>query len=66
MPLIHLAKAVAGLGAGAVVEIVGDDPIFELGVREFCLARGFGVEKIRGDGRETHLEVRVARPGEGP
>lgn len=66
MPLIHLAKAVTGLEPGVTVEIVGDDPIFELGIREFCAARGHSVEKTRVDGRAVHLQLRIGEAGESP
>lgn len=59
MPLIHLARAVEDLSPGALVEIVGDDPIFELGIREFCTARGCSVEKMDVDGREVRMTLRV-------
>jgi TusA-related sulfurtransferase len=65
MPLVRLAKAIEGLHGGGVVEIVGDDPIFELGVREFCVARGLSVEHQRVEGRDTHLTVRMDQPGDG-
>ena len=66
MPLIRLAKSIEGLEPGAKVEIVGDDPIFEMGIREFCAARGLSVEKTRVDGRDIHLELRMGRTDEGP
>ena len=59
MPLIQLAKAVAGLEADETIEIVGDDPIFEIGVREFCEARGFDIEQADVNGREVRLELRA-------
>lgn len=62
MPLIRLAKAVEGLEPGVLVEVVGDDPIFELGIREFCTARGCTVEKMDVNGREIRLELRVGEP----
>ena len=62
MPLIQLAKAVDGLAPDSVIEVVGDDPIFELGVREFCIARGFTVESKSTDGREVRLELRAPTP----
>jgi tRNA 2-thiouridine synthesizing protein A len=61
MPLIRLAKAVKGLEPGVTVEIIGDDPIFELGIREFCAARGYSVESTRVDGREVSIELRIGR-----
>jgi TusA-related sulfurtransferase len=66
MPLIRLAKAVNGLEPGVMVEVIGDDPIFELGVREFCAARGYSVESKRVEGRAVHLELRIGQAGEGP
>jgi TusA-related sulfurtransferase len=66
MPLIRLAKTIEGLEPGATVEIVGDDPIFEMGVREFCSARGLSVEKARVVGRDVHMELRMGRADEGP
>ena len=59
MPLIRLAKAVDEVAPGECIEIVGDDPIFELGVREFCMARGLTVEEKAVNGRETRLKVRI-------
>jgi TusA-related sulfurtransferase len=66
MPLVRLAKSIEGLEPGAMVDIVGDDPIFELGVREFCAARGLSVEAKRVDGRDIHLALRIGRANEGP
>ena len=63
MPLIRLAKVVKDLEEGALVEVIGDDPIFELGVREFCAARGYTVEEVEVEGKDTRLTVRV---GEAP
>lgn len=66
MPLIRLAKTIEELEPGSTIEIVGDDPIFELGVREFCAARGLSVETRRKHGRDVHLELRLnARTHEG-
>ena len=60
MPLIRLAKTIEKLEPGKnTVEIVGDDPIFELGIREFCEARGYSVTNMRVDGRDVHLELRI-------
>lgn len=64
MPLIQLAKAVGDLGEDEAIEIVGDDPIFELGIREFCEARGFVVERAESKGREVRLELRPGRGDE--
>jgi hypothetical protein len=49
--------SVAGLAEGERIEIVGDDPIFELGIREFCAARGCSIERSEINGREIRLEL---------
>ena len=36
MPLIELAKAAKKMQPGEVLKITGDDPIFEVSVRDFC------------------------------
>lgn len=64
MPLIHLAKAVETLESGETIEIIGDDPIFELGIREFCEARGCSIESSEVKGREVRLELRVGKGNE--
>ena len=38
MPLIELAKAAKKMQPGEVLKITGDDPIFEISVRDFCRA----------------------------
>ena len=36
MPLISISKSVSLLEPGNTLKILGDDPIFEQGVRDFC------------------------------
>jgi len=36
MPLIRLSQSVAELGSGKALKVIGDDPVFEQGVRDFC------------------------------
>jgi tRNA 2-thiouridine synthesizing protein A len=36
MPLIRLSQTVGELGSGETLKIVGDDPVFEQGVRDYC------------------------------
>lgn len=38
LPLIELAKAAKQMQPGDVLKITGDDPIFEISVRDFCRA----------------------------
>lgn len=40
VPVIELAKALAGLPPGAVVEVVSDDPAAQADVPAFCRMRG--------------------------
>lgn len=40
VPLIQIAKAMATMKEGETLCVLGDDPIFELGVRDFCEANG--------------------------
>ncbi|MFW2374213.1 MAG: sulfurtransferase TusA family protein [Gammaproteobacteria bacterium] len=43
LPLIQLAKVTNSLESGQRVRITGDDPIFEIGVRDFCELHGFSI-----------------------
>lgn len=43
LPLIELTKAVASMQPGQVLEIIGNDPTFEVAVRDFCRAHGHTV-----------------------
>jgi len=36
IPLIRLSQSVSSLGGGKTLKIVGDDPVFERGVRDYC------------------------------
>jgi len=40
LPLIKLAKAMQALAPGETLEVIGNDPIFEPSVRDFCQANG--------------------------
>lgn len=60
LPLIQLAKAVAGLDAGRTIEITGNDPIFEPSIRDFCQANGHAVLAVNsGDGRQVSIRIRI-------
>ena len=51
LPLIELAKAMKEMQSGQVLQITGDDPIFEMGVRDYCKANGFTIIEIKMDSR---------------
>lgn len=39
LPLIELAKATKKMQPGQILKVTGDDPIFEVSVRDFCKAQ---------------------------
>ena len=49
LPLIELAKAVKQIEAGQIIQVTGDDPIFDIGVRDFCEAQGYELLELRKD-----------------
>jgi TusA-related sulfurtransferase len=60
LPLIQLAKMVAGLTPGQTVEITGNDPIFESSVRDFCQANGHAVIGVKTEeARRVSLRLRI-------
>ncbi|MDR3394413.1 MAG: sulfurtransferase TusA family protein [Parasulfuritortus sp.] len=60
LPLIQLAKAVKELDLGQTIEIIGNDPIFETSVRDFCQANGHTILDVRqGDNRKISILIQV-------
>lgn len=59
MPLIKLRAAVNKHPKGQALTIVGDDPIFESSVRDFCAENALGVESVQADGREITIIIRL-------
>ncbi|NTV94439.1 MAG: sulfurtransferase TusA family protein [Thiobacillus sp.] len=60
LPLIQLAKAVQELAGGQLLEITGNDPIFEPTVRDYCQVNGHTVLEIRNDAeRRVTILIRV-------
>jgi TusA-related sulfurtransferase len=53
LPLIQLAKSVNNLKPGQTLEIIGNDPIFETSVRDFCLANGHAVLEVTADANHS-------------
>ena len=49
LPLIELAKAAKQIESGQIIQITGDDPVFDIGVRDFCDAQGFELIELRKD-----------------
>ena len=59
IPLIALAKEVRRLPPGAVVRIVGDDPIFEETIQDFCREGSHEIVETRRDGKVVDIAFRV-------
>ena len=60
MPLIELSKTVQRLQPGQAFEIIGNDPLFESAVRNFCATHGHHVLQSATDPDHTvriHIEV---------
>jgi len=55
MPLVRLAKAVQGMSAGERLTIVGDDPMFEEEMRDYCEENGHRILEVSRDGRRVTL-----------
>ena len=60
LPLIMLAKAVKSQAPGHTIEVVGNDPIFETSVRDFCNTHGHSVLDTRaGSDRRVTMLIRL-------
>ena len=59
IPLITLAREVRGLRQGQVVRVVGNDPIFESSVVDFCQERGYALLETTRDGRTVTITFSV-------
>lgn len=59
LPLISLAKAVRTMEKGQVVRIVGDDPIFEQSVIDFCREGAHVVLDTRREGKKVTMVFQV-------
>ena len=60
VPLIKLSQTVAEMARGETLRITGDDPIFEVGVRDFCETNGHEILEVKtlaGGRVEIHIKV---------
>lgn len=55
IPLISPAREVRGLHEGQAVRSVGNDPIFELSVVDFCQERGHAILETTRNGRTVTI-----------
>jgi len=61
MPLISLSKSVTSLGPGEMLKILGDDPIFEQGVRDFCEMNQHQVLSVKPQtGRAIEIIIKIS------
>ena len=61
MPLIRLSQAVKKLGLGEILKIVGDDPIFEQGVRDYCGLNQIEIISVLPlSGRKIEIVIKIA------
>lgn len=59
LPLIQLAKVTNTLESGQIVRITGDDPIFEIGIRDFCELHGFSIINIERSENSRQITVLI-------
>lgn len=59
LPLISLAKEVRTMRKGQVLSIVGDDPIFEESVLDFCREGAHELLDTNRDGKKVTIVFKV-------
>lgn len=60
VPIIQLAKAVQQMMPGQMLEIVGNDPLFQSSVHDFCQARGHALlSETTGNDRSVSMVLRI-------
>jgi len=59
MPLIALAREVRTLRPGQTVRIIGNDPIFEESIVQFCREGGHAILETARDGKVVSILIRV-------
>jgi tRNA 2-thiouridine synthesizing protein A len=59
LPLIELAKAAKNMRPGELLKIIGDDPIFELSVRDYCTAQNLEIISVnKEDASQIEILIR--------
>jgi len=60
IPLIQMGKAMQELKPGQTLQIIGNDPIFETAVKDFCHANGHTLLETRpGDNYSITMLIKV-------
>ncbi len=58
-PLIELADNMKDMRRGQIVQIIGDDPIFERGMRDYCEARGHLIMDVKVNNNAVTITIQV-------
>jgi tRNA 2-thiouridine synthesizing protein A len=58
-PLITVAKEVRTMQKGQVLRIVGNDPLFEVTILDFCREGGHEVQETSRDGKKVSITFMV-------
>lgn len=60
IPLVHISRTIQGMSRGQVLKVTGDDPIFEIGIQDFCAGNKYELLSTeRGEGRAVTMWLRV-------
>lgn len=59
IPLITIAKAVRTMQKGQLLRIIGNDPLFEVTILDFCREGGHEVRETSRDGKKVSIVVKV-------
>ena len=59
LPLITLAKEVRAMQKGQVLQIVGDDPIFEESIIDFCREGAHEVLETHREGKKVTIAFQI-------
>ncbi len=59
IPLITVAKEVRTMRKGQLLRIIGNDPIFETTILDFCREGGHEVQETIRDGKKVSITFKV-------
>jgi tRNA 2-thiouridine synthesizing protein A len=60
VPIIQLAKTAQQMMSGQTLEVIGNDPLFQSSVHDFCLARGHALlSEATGVDRSVTMILRI-------
>lgn len=60
VPLVKITKTIQDMSQGQVLKVTGDDPIFEVGIQDFCEGNKYELLSTEhGEGRIVTMWLRV-------